>query len=240
MPDIKGSLLKLMDLQEIDQEIDELGQFRADYPEKIAALEHEIEVAKGSIQEHEERISALSRDHRHFERELEVANAELKKHQDRLYTVKTNREYDALQYEIEGHRNKIDEYETEILTIMTELEELEARLESEREDFEGIKQEKDSQIAALGEKLSSIEEEVNLRMEKRKPIQSEIDGRISAMYERIRRGKGGMGAAPIIKEACGGCFMQLPPQLRSEVRKGVQINCCESCGKILVWDDRDG
>ena len=55
-------------------------------------------------------------------------------------------------------------------------------------------------------------------------------------YERIRKGREGVGMASIIETACGGCYSQLPPQMVIEIKKSIDIITCPSCSVMLYWD----
>jgi len=230
-------LADLLSLQEIDREIDALKRSKLEYPKEIAQLESELEEARGTLQTRQERIEELERSVRHFERELAVANEELKRHQDRLYEVTSNREYDALQNEIEACRNRIDDTETEILDGMTELEEAKEELIRDTEREREIETASDGRIDQLRGKLNAIEEEARGVESRRDEIKVRIEPRMLRTYDRIRNAKEGLAVVPVTKGACGGCFRELPPQLVNEVRKMNRIIPCESCGRFLVWKD---
>jgi hypothetical protein len=58
---------------------------------------------------------------------------------------------------------------------------------------------------------------------------------IRSRYERVVGGKGGMAVAAVKNRACGACFTNLPPQTINEIRKGLEVISCETCGRMLVW-----
>jgi len=41
----------------------------------------------------------------------------------------------------------------------------------------------------------------------------------------------------IKRNACGGCFNQVPPQLQLEIGLRKKIVACEHCGRVLVDDN---
>ena len=234
---MQESLLDLLELQKIDGEIASLKRSKLEYPKEIAQLEMELEEARRAAQEREEGAQELASRVRHFERELAAANEELKRHQDRLYEVTSNREYDALQHEIEACRNRIDDIETEILTSMAELEETKAQITGDVARVREVESASAGRMNELKERLSSVEREVDGAESRRHKIEVRIAQRILRAYDRIRKAKGGLAVVPVIKGACGGCFRGLPPQLVNEVRKMNRIVPCESCGRLLVWKE---
>ena len=99
---MKESLARLLDLQNIDLEIDALGRSRVEFPTEISRLEEKLDLSRKDVEGKRKQSEDLETNRRLMEGELEAIQADLKKHQDRLYEVKTNREYDALQHEIEA------------------------------------------------------------------------------------------------------------------------------------------
>ena len=54
-------------------------------------------------------------------------------------------------------------------------------------------------------------------------------------YNRVRgAAKNHLAVVTIEREACGGCFNQIPPQRKLDIIQGKKIIVCEYCGRILV------
>lgn len=231
---MKESLFKLLELQEIDHQVDALDRVRRDYPTEIALIDQEIEEARRQVQENHARREDIEKTRRHHERELEAAIADLKKRQDRLYEVKTNREYDALQVEIEACRGRVSEHENAILSAEMALEELLPRVQNLEETCAETEKERLKHRESLQQKLNSIGAEVGLHQEKRETVRVHIHPQALVAYDRIRKGRSGLAVVRLVKGACGGCFQEIPPQRVSEVRRNSRVIVCESCGRILV------
>ena len=60
---------------------------------------------------------------------------------------------------------------------------------------------------------------------------------VRSRYERVSEGKGGMAVTAVRNRACGTCRTNLPPQTLNEIRKGLQVITCETCGRLLVWTE---
>lgn len=39
------------------------------------------------------------------------------------------------------------------------------------------------------------------------------------------------------RNACGGCFNAVPPQMQIEISQKKEIIACENCGRVLIADD---
>lgn len=233
---MKESLLRLLNLQNIDAELDKLKKVQTDYPEAISDLRGKLETAKQAVDAKKEQASDLEKSRRQLEGELETIQSDLKKHQDRLYEVKTNREYDALQIEIEVLRNRADENETIILEGIEQHDELKTMLEEEERAYKVQEADYLGQIQDLQSRLDKVDGEASGWRKKRLVAEELVDRPVLSNYDRIRRVvKDGIAVVPIGKGSCGGCFRQLPPQQRVEVRRQDRIIRCENCGRILVW-----
>jgi predicted nucleic acid-binding Zn-ribbon protein len=234
---VEEDLIKLLDLQTVDHRINQLRRDKGDYPKRIEALEEALQEAEEILQTQQDRIAELKKMGRHYERELAQANEALKSHEARLYEVKTNKEYDALQHEIEAWQDSVDQNETSLVETMTELEELTVGIEEEAESSEEARQARRAEIESLKSKLDVIETQTEQEQQAREKLTQGVKPRLLAGYERIRKAKGD-AVARVTRQACGGCFTRLPPQLMAELRKRSRIIHCENCGRMLVWDER--
>ena len=235
---MKESLLKLLNLQRIDTELNKLRKVQTDYPEAIAELRKKLETAKQAVGDKKQQAADLEKTRRHLEGELENIQADLKKHQDRLYEVKTNREYDALQIEIEVLGNRADENETIILEGIEQHDDLKTMLVEEETAYKALKADYLGQIQDLQSRLDLVDGEASGWREQRSVAEELVERPVLSNYDRIRRVvKDGVAVVPIGKGSCGGCFRQLPPQRRMEVRRQDRIIRCENCGRILVWPE---
>jgi predicted nucleic acid-binding Zn-ribbon protein len=177
-----------------------------------------------------------------IEEEIVAEREVLAKKEKRLLETQTNKEYTAVQHEIESAREKIDRLETENLERMTDQDTLQPELDELRETLETKSKENTALIKELQEKYDSIETDIATLASSRDATLRKVDQRYLSVYTRLRKGRSGVAIAPVDKRklSCSGCFKQLPPQKVVEVRRGQRMIFCESCGKILVWDDREG
>jgi len=237
---MKESLFKLLELQVIDKEIDALHQSQTDFPGEIDSLKNELQNARDQLQTKQQHTEELEKSRRTLEGDLEVIEEDLKKHQDRLYEVKTNKEYDALQLEIEALQTRKGEHETTILENIDTSEELKQKLGEDETHFQEIEKVRQERIDELMGKLNSVEKNVRGWKKKRSAIEPHVERRPLSVYDRIRKVvKGGVAIVPVHKNACGGCYRQLAPQRMVEVRRGDSILRCENCGRIIVWKEEE-
>lgn len=233
---MKEGLLGLLELQEIDKGLQALEDAREQYPAEISQRRREIERAEQSLESCTAELAQLGAEQRRLERELDDAKQRLKSHEARFAEVTNNREYDALQIEIESCRRRIGEYEAQIIDLIDRTDGLRVEAEAEQVRCEEVSGAERARIEELEQKLASLEQEVDRAAARRRFCTQTLDPGALRLYERIRR-KRGTRVAPVRKGACGGCFRELPAQHRNNVRRNDRPFFCENCGALLVWDE---
>ena len=228
-------LLQLLQLQEVDKDLRALEEAKEKYPAEISERQGELERARATLEVSENELEELARQQRHHERELDITRNSLKEHEERFAEVTNNREYDALQLEIESCKTRISEHETHILEAIEAMEQLQEQVETAKQDYAEVERAQRARIDELQTKLASLQDEVTGVEAQRRTVVDSIASNYLQVYERSRKQKG-LRVAPVRKGSCGVCFRQLPAQQKSNVRHSSgQIEFCESCGAILVW-----
>lgn len=235
---MKNDLMKLLKAQKIDLEIDQLNKYKEDYPLEKENLKKEIDDLKNSLEDIKAVILEKEKNRRNVENEIEAERETLSFKEKRLIETKTNKEYTAVQHEIELARERIDSLETEDLELMTELDTLGPKKEEIDNNLKEIEKNNTSKINEIQKKFESIESDVKKRELKRKKALKDINDRALSAYNRLRKGRSNLAVSTVdpVKHFCRGCFKQLPPQKVLEIRRSNKVIFCENCGRILVWD----
>ncbi len=133
--------------------------------------------------------------------------------------------------EIELFTKKIKEFNVQIEEKKITITESEATLSERSSDLENKKSELDEII------LDTQKEEEGL-YKKHEKVESIIEERLLTAYKRIRaNARNGLAVVPVQRDACGGCFNQIPPQRQLDIKSRKKIIVCEYCGRILVDDE---
>ena len=234
---MQESLRALLELQKTDQDLHELEQFKVDIPNQLKSMESAQSEAETSLSDQETRVEDIEKDRRQHERDLQAAQEQVKKYQGQLYSVKTNKEYDALQAEIQAQKNRISELEDAILQLISEAETEQETLETIRGETESLIERFGEERAALESRLSAVDEDVAVKMDERKRMAMRVENQVLKVYDRIRRNLRGMTVVPLKKGACSGCFHVIPLQVIMQIRQGRRLISCESCGRILILEE---
>ena len=233
---LKDGLQQLLRVQDVDLELKALEEAKSKYPAEISERRGEIDRAEEDLKELTGRLQDQERRQRHLEREMEEARDQLKKLEARFSEVRTNKEYDALQLEVEACKARMSEYEGEVLELIESSESIREQVDLEQEDVDAVRQEQQSRIDELQSRLDSLQGEVDAVQKRREAEVEGIDQELLRTYESSRSNRG-LTVAAVRKGACGACFRQLPAQMKSHVRRHEQVVNCESCGALLAWDE---
>ena len=233
---LKEGLEQLLSVQEVDLELKSLEEAKSKYPEEISRRQADIARAESSLKLLTDRQEDLERKRRHLERDLDTSREQLKKLEARFSEVKTNKEYDALQLEVEACKGKMSEHEGQILEIIESSESIGEQVTLEKQDYEELRQEQQGRVDELQAKLDALQGEVDGVQARRKAAVQGIDILLLRSYENAKGGRG-LTVAPVRKGSCGACYRQLPAQMKTIVRRSKEVMICESCGAIMAWDE---
>ena len=231
---IAEKLQKLWNLQQVDSQLDEIKILKGELPMEVADLEDElagldtrIKRLKATVKEAEGEVSRLQA----FGKDTE---ANLKKYQKQIEEVKNNREYEALQREIDNAKLDIElatKKTKEAKAVLDQKKEsltlAEAKFTARQQDLDTKKQE-----------LNGIIEKTNQEEAKLKAHSDQarvgIEDRLLKAYDKTRTTyRNGLAVVTVDRDACGGCFNRIPPQVQLEVCLHKKIIACEHCGRIL-------
>lgn len=234
---MQESLRALLELQKTDQDLHELEQYKVDIPNQLETMETVQSEAETRLADQETKVAEIDKNRRQYERDLQAAQEQIKKYQGQLYSVKTNKEYDALQAEIQAQKNRISELEDAILQLISDAETEQEALETIRGETESLIERFSEERTTLQSRLSAVDEDVAVKLDERKRMATRVENPVLKVYDRIRRNLRGMTVVPVKKGACSGCFHVIPLQVVMQIRQGRKLVSCESCGRILILEE---
>lgn len=229
----------LKEMQDVDYWIGELERSREFLPEMMRNLETEIEQIAIDLKAKKERLVAA----RLETRELELSVAEQKEHvgkyQEQMLTIKTNKEYDALVVQIDASKTQIAGDEERLLALMAEIEELKSNVAELEEKTTTIRTLNNEKLKELQIQMDSVQGKVDEKEAQREHLKAKVPKNVMAIYERVRKGRGGDVVVRLRRGACGECYKSQPPQKVQLVKRGDSLQTCASCGRILIWEGDD-
>ena len=234
---MENRLRLLYALQRVDSNLDELHELKGDLPHLVEVLEKKLQ-EKDALRKSLE-ATVKNAQVRRDEIDLEIVSTKQKieKYKEQQFQIKTNKQYDALTREIDLSQERVK-------TLEKEMESIEGKSANARTDLETLTPELQDLRKELKERQAELDhvnkehedEELKLKHEREKLI-VRIDKNDVKAYERIRKALGGKAVVGVRRNACGGCFKRVPPQVAVELRKNSRLMTCEHCGRLLVSDD---
>ncbi len=232
-------LRALAKLQRIDTRLDRLRSIRGGLPEEVNDLEDELEGLRTRRDRLQQEIDSFQDEIRKRETVMEEARIAIARYESQLMEVKNNREYEAINKEIElaqldiqTSERKIRQFSESIGERMARMEEVNRMLAERTKDLEEKKNELDQLIEETRkeeDELAKLAEEAKAKID---------DDRLFRAYTRIRNNmRNGLAVVTVDRGACGGCFAIIPPQRQCEIRQSRKLIVCENCGRILVAED---
>lgn len=237
---VKGLLQKLVAIQKIDAELFSFRREIRQKPEEIADIREKFEVKKALFHKLEARVQELELSKKARELDLKAKEQDLIKADGSLMLLKTNKEYQARLFEIENMKLDKAAIEDAVLRLMDETEKAAKALEAEKvvvADEEAKYLAEKAKIDAVVTKLT--EDSADLESRRREALQG-VDKEPLAMYERIVENRDGLAIVPVVDNACGGCFMHLPPQVINKLKMYDQLVRCEMCARLMYLQEDIG
>src|SRR5579872_6970209 len=232
LPDIKLAVR----LQDIDSRVAEVTREVSSLPKHIAEIEKKLESQERKLEADRAALIDNQKDRKRLEGEIQVQQQKISKLKDQMLEAKTNEQYRAFQHEIEFCEKEIRKSEDRILELMSESEPLdlnvkaaEAALKAERTQVEAEKQQ-------ARERTAVDEKAANELHQERTGIVSQVTPPTYQLYERVRKGRRGIGVAEALDGRCSACQMALRPQFAQELKRGDTVMSCESCQRILYYN----
>ncbi|MBK8192591.1 MAG: hypothetical protein IPK76_05105 [Lewinellaceae bacterium] len=233
---VAEKLQELWNLQQIDSQLDEIQILKGELPmevsdleDEIAGLDTRIKKLKAILKENEQEIARL-------QTMAKDADGNIKKYQKQLDEVRNDREFKALQNEIDLAKLDIQLSEKKVREAKAGLETKKDGLAVAEAKMEAKQKELDAKKVELQGIIEKTEQEENrLRAMSEKARTAIMEDRLLKAYDKTRRTyRNGLSVVTVERNSCGGCFNNVPPQVQLEIGLHKKIIACEHCGRILV------
>lgn len=232
---VEQKLRALYELQTIHSQIDSIRQVRGDLPMEVTDLEDEVAGLETRIQKIKNDLDDLEDSVVTRKNAIKEAQAATKKYETQLNEVKNNREYDAINKEIEIQGLDIQVSEKKIKEIGFDISSKSEIYERALADLDGRKKDLQLKKDELDTLTLETKKEEDELIAKANHAEQFIDERLLTAYKRLRNNsKNGLAVVTIQRDSCSGCFNQIPPQRQMDIRQHKKVIVCEHCGRILV------
>jgi predicted nucleic acid-binding Zn-ribbon protein len=233
---LRDQLRKLEELQGHDARIQELENSLKGIPVKLAATQNDLSRVENMLATERQALAETERYYAEqkgllVDDEQQVAGAKHK-----LSQAKNSKEYMAAQREIEQRREGLVAREAEIAKLVEAVDAKKKLLAERAGDVQALRDsiEKDGE-AARG-RMAELQAKIDELRAERDKLATGVKADVLKRYSTIRMRRG-LAVVSVRGGTCQGCNMNIPPQLYNVLQRGLSIETCPSCHRIIYWED---
>jgi predicted nucleic acid-binding Zn-ribbon protein len=223
-------------LQSLDGRISDLEKEIAALPKHIAEIEKTLDSHQRRLDADRAALSANQKERKKLEGEVQAQEQKISKLRDQTLQAKNNEQYKAFQNEIEFCQKEIGKAEDRILELMGQSERLETNVKTAEAALKNEKAEVEAVKAKARESTALDEKQLKQLRGERGEIAPKVPGSLLKLYERVSKKWHGVALAEVTDGRCSRCYITLRPQLCQNLRAENEVIRCESCGRILYYN----
>jgi predicted nucleic acid-binding Zn-ribbon protein len=226
---------QLYQLQQLDLELQRKQQELSDAEHQLSDNKALV-VAESNLASQKEQLEDARRKQKSSEWELEDLQEKLRRIDSKLYsgTTKDPKELVNLEKEVRGIKSQIGPKEDALLGLMSQVEEIEAKVKTTTEELTRLKREWEQRQETFGPRKSEIETMLAKLRGDRNGLAKQIDSEALNTYERIRLTRG-QAVVKVERGKCQGCHITVPTSQWQKAKAGDLIQC-NSCSRILYLE----
>jgi len=229
----KNEMDVLLRLQTAETETVRILSYLKTIDEEKEALESNLTTFVKALDKKKAGLDAVVKTIKELELEIQTTDDRIKKSNDTLRHVKTDKEYQVLQREIDNNKKRLERMENELLKKFEEKDAQEQIVQEQINDLEQATAKTRSDQAAIDQKCEDDRELLETYKQQREDIGASLSPEFLKVFNEISESSGGLAVVEVRNAVCRGCFMNIPPQLYIEVQRGKDLILCPQCNRIL-------
>ncbi|MDP6372442.1 MAG: C4-type zinc ribbon domain-containing protein [Vicinamibacterales bacterium] len=232
LPDLE----RLIRLQSLHNTADDARRRIATIPSQIDALDTRLNEHGSTLDTAKQQLEANQGGRRELEKEVAAVQSRLSKFKEQLMSVKTNKEYQAMQEGIAGAEHEVQSFEERILEAMLESDTLTAAVKDAEASLAAAEAEIEAERKTIEQERGTCEASARKALEAREVLAGEIPGNVLGLFEQIVEKRNGVAVVEAKDGLCSSCHVRLRPQMFNDVRRNDRLIRCDHCGRILHFD----
>ncbi len=229
----------MLTLQEIDSAVDRLTARREALGsgEPLAAARTDADSAERALGELGLQLDVINRDQLRFEHEIDSISQKIAAEEKRLFdgSIANAKELESIQHEVDNLKSRRSDREDELLVLLEQKEELEARAKEAGGNATALRSTLQEVTIDADEELQRVVAELDSRAHARADLEARIDPELLELYGDLRRTKKGVAAVALVDNVCQGCHEQLSAVEVDRLKRAEGIKRCDHCRRILVF-----
>ncbi|OGV47697.1 MAG: hypothetical protein A2X49_08135 [Lentisphaerae bacterium GWF2_52_8] len=222
----------LLLLQENDMRVRQLKTKLELIPKERTRLTGELATEKEALKAVKEKIQKAEMDVKKTEGLIAQENQKIQALQQQSIQVKKNNEYQALMSEIENHKKKIGDFETEEIALLDVVESAKADHKEHDHQFAAKEKSLQAELKEFDQLTVELNAEIERLKAERPKLQIVVDKNALTVYSRLL----GSSGTPMVTVQnggmCGHCHLKLTPQTLNLARKGA-LAFCDNCSHLV-------
>lgn len=237
--------LALLDLQALDTELAQLAHRRRTLPALAIIAERQKQATELHLRtvELETAVGDIAKEQFRFEADIDVVRQREVRNQHRLDAGGIPaKELSGLEHELETLKRRQDTLEDEVLDVMERRESTETELADARAQETVVTEQQAVAERDRDAAFAEIDAAVLAKRQARAPLAASVPDDLRDLYDKIRAGHDGVGAAALQLRRCQGCHIELAGSELNDVRNAApdEVVRCDNCRRILVRTAESG
>jgi predicted nucleic acid-binding Zn-ribbon protein len=240
--ELREEIARLMGLQVLDRQLQELELSLADVAGRVQQLRAECEKNQAELQRLTEEDQQVSAARKRLEKELAEGEARIRNKRMRLNIVRTDKELQAVTHEVDSLKDTNQRMEAELAAVNEAVGSRAARIKELGEVVAAGRAELTAAEKEIADRVEELKTAIGTQRRERDKAAVAIDRALLSRYTMLFQRRAGVAIAivkPLAKDGkCSGCQRLLPPQLYNEIQKPkqMQIYSCPNCQRILFYE----
>ncbi|WP_436700422.1 zinc ribbon domain-containing protein [Nocardioides sp. BYT-33-1] len=238
--------LRLLDLQALDSQVDQLRHQRNNPAEaaEIKDLLGKRADVDGRLRDQRIVVDDLAAAQVKADADVEQVKARRSRDRERMDSgaISDPKALERMQHELESLERRISTLEDEELEVMEQLEEAQSALAELTAAIDELDSRLGTLTSARDEKIAALDAEIGSVSGGREAMVADIPADLLALYEKLRASKGGVGVGALRARQCGGCQLTLDAGELAAIRAtpAETVLRHEECQRILVRTPESG
>ena len=200
-----------------------------------------LKTQEGNVQKANEKLEKMKGEHRALlaeaksrEQEVQAHGEAIARRKAQLQEAKTNKEYQALQVQIEADEATRDILDDEALDAIEQAERFALKLPPVEAELKKLQELYDTTKSKFFADKPHIEAEVAEYTRQLQDEEAKISSTFREVYDRLVRSVGGENVLAVVvdQKYCGGCNHQIPVNSLAHILAKKPVTC-SSCARLL-------
>lgn len=220
------------------QEIDDQG---ATYRAALESIESklrgdaELDEARLRLAAADLELAPVKKDQVRVDGQLKMLTSKIEAEEKRLYsgTVTNAKELQNIQHEVDSLKEQRLRLEDQLLDVELRLDSANREQTAAAQDVTAREKARSADVEGWKHEVRTLNDSIARSDARREAQKLKVAPRSLAVYEDVRRRRGGMAVARVKGSTCGACRIQMPDSVRKKVFNSDVLAQCPNCERIL-------